>query len=88
MVFSTNVLLPGSRALVGEGVENMLRLVALVTVAQGSSLVVMPGASQPATGPSPQRALLDDQRALLVAWPGLERSHYDRRSRRVRGNTV
>ena len=50
----------------------MLRLVALVTVALGSSLVVMPGASppatgasRPATGPSLQRALLDDPRELL-----------------------
>ena len=43
----------------------MLRLVSLVGVALGSSLVVMPGASQPATGPSPQRALLDDPRAPL-----------------------
>ncbi len=48
----------------------MLRLVALVTVALGSSLVVMPGTSHPATGPSPQRVLADDQlpdqRALLA----------------------
>ena len=43
----------------------MLRLVGLVMFALGSSLVVMPGASQPATGPSPQRGLLHDQRALL-----------------------
>ena len=56
MVFST---------VVGEGVENMLRLVALVSVALGSSLVVMPGASPPASGLPPQRALLDDPRELL-----------------------
>ena len=43
----------------------MLRLVALVSVALGSSLVVMPGASPPASGLPPQRALLDDQRAPL-----------------------
>ena len=43
----------------------MLRLVALVSVALGSSLVVMPGASPPASGLPPQRALLNDQRELL-----------------------
>ena len=43
----------------------MLRLVALVSVALGSSLVVMPGASPPASGLPPQRALLDDPRELL-----------------------
>ena len=43
----------------------MLRLVALVSVALGSSLVVMPGASPPASGLPPQRAPLNDQRELL-----------------------
>jgi hypothetical protein len=43
----------------------MLRLVALVSVALGSSLVVMPVATPPASELPPQRALLDDQRAPL-----------------------
>ena len=50
---------------VGEGAEHMLRLVTLVMMALGSGLVVFPGASRPATGPSPQRALLDDGHAPL-----------------------
>ncbi|MEC7768859.1 MAG: DUF1592 domain-containing protein [Acidobacteriota bacterium] len=43
----------------------MLRLVALVSVALGSSLVVMPVAPPPASELPPQRALLDDPRELL-----------------------